>query len=449
MKTSNVREAALDVLLRIEKNQAYSNLLLNETIKKSKLNQKDIPLLTELVYGTLQHQKTLDYYLTPFSKRPLDKLEQWVHILLRLTLYQIVYLDRIPERAAVHEAVQIAKTRGHKGIAGMVNGILRSIQRSELPTFETIEDPVEKLSVKTSHPTWLISKWVDQYGKERTEMMAEANLKHPRHTARVNPLKADLDKVIESLLNDGIEAEQSKYIPESIVIKKGSLSATEAFKRGWISIQDEGSMLVTYALAPKKGERILDACAAPGGKSTHIAEKMENNGEITSLDIHKHKVGLIKEQAERLELTIIQARELDARKAESEYPLETFDRILVDAPCSGLGVIQRKPDLKWTKSPEDVVRLSVIQREILDSVWPLLKKGGRLVYSTCTVDKEENEEVITSFVSKEQDASFEEDLQDRLPEAFRSSEPVHNGWLQLFPGEHNTDGFFISSVRKE
>ncbi|WP_088033670.1 16S rRNA (cytosine(967)-C(5))-methyltransferase RsmB [Evansella clarkii] len=448
MKQGNVREAALDVLLKIEKNQAYSNLLLNDTIKKTKLNQKDIPLLTELVYGTLQYKKTLDFYLKPFSKRPIEKLELWVLILLRLTLYQIVYLDRIPERAAVHEAVQIAKKRGHQGISGMVNGILRTIQRKGLPSFETIEDSEERLAVETSHPEWLIARWTDQFGKERTRLMSQANLKHPLHTARVNTVKTDRDTVIKSLQEEGIEAEPSSRVPDSIVVKKGSLSGTEAFRKGWLTIQDEGSMLVAFALAPAGGDRILDACAAPGGKSTHIAEKMNDEGEVVSLDIHKHKVGLIKEQKERLGLTIISPQVMDARKAHEFFEEEAFDKILVDAPCSGLGVIQRKPDLKWTKTPEDVARLSSIQKEILNEVWPLLKKGGRLVYSTCTVDKEENEAVIDSFVEAHKDASFDNGFSGRLPESFQQSAGAGEGKLQLFPGEHETDGFFISAVVK-
>ncbi|MDQ0253773.1 16S rRNA (cytosine967-C5)-methyltransferase [Evansella vedderi] len=449
MKQGNVRESALEVLLKIEKNQAYSHLLLNETIKKAKLNPKDVPLLTEVVYGTIQFQKTIDYYLTPFSKRPLHKLEKWVLILLRLTLYQMVYLDRIPDHAAINEAVQIAKKRGHQGIAGMVNGILRSIQRGELPNPEAIEDPMEQLAVKTSHPVWLISRWSNQYGTEKTAKMAEANLLHPIHTVRLNTLKASKAEVIQSLQNDGIEAKESKNIPESLVILKGSVIPTKAYKKGWITIQDEGSMLVAYALDPKENERVLDACAAPGGKSTHIAERMGNRGEVVSLDIHKHKVGLIEQQAQRLQLTNIHVQTMDARGAEEHFERESFDRILVDAPCSGLGVIQRKPDLKWTKSIEDIHHLSTVQRDILDSVWPLLKAGGRLVYSTCTIDKEENNKVITSFVEERQDAYFDETLMDRLPESFRDCSGTELGMLQLFPGEKGTDGFFISSIMKK
>ncbi|ADU30809.1 16S rRNA (cytosine(967)-C(5))-methyltransferase RsmB [Evansella cellulosilytica] len=448
MKQGNVRDTAVEVLLKIEKQQAYSHLLLNETIKKSNLNQKDVPLLTELVYGTIQYQKLLDFYLKPFSKRPLEKLEPWVLVLLRLTLYQMVYLDRIPDRAAVHEAVQIAKKRGHQGISGMVNGILRSIQRNELPQLDTVKDPVERLALKTSHPEWLIKRWIDQYGIDKTEEMALANLTHPTHSVRVNELNASVEEVIAALKNEGIEAEQSKNIPESVLIYKGSVINTKPFVDGWITVQDEGSMLVAHALSPKENERVLDACAAPGGKSTHIAEKMKNSGQIVSLDIHKHKVGLIEKNAKRLNLSIINTEQLDARQVSGQFEEHSFDRILVDAPCSGLGVIQRKPDLKWSKNEGDINRLAQIQTEILEAVWPLLKKGGTLVYSTCTVDKEENNEVITQFVQKKENAQFDDQLMDRLPKAFHDCKGKGNGMIQLFPGEQSTDGFFISSVIK-
>ncbi|MDG5788245.1 16S rRNA (cytosine(967)-C(5))-methyltransferase RsmB [Evansella sp. AB-P1] len=449
MKQGNVRESALNVLLKIEQQQAYSHLLLNETIKKSNLNKKDIPLLTELVYGTIQRQKTIDFYLQPFSKRPLNKLEKWVLILLRLTLYQIIYLDRIPEHAAVHEAVQIAKKRGHQGIAGMVNGVLRSILRNELPDIDKIDDPLKRIAIKTSHPVWLIKRWSNQYGIQATEKIATANLTYPIHTVRVNPLKSNVAEVISALEKEGVIGHPSNNIQESIMIETGSIASTDPFKNGWITIQDEGSMLVSYALAPEKNERILDACAAPGGKSTHIAEKMENTGEIVSLDIHKHKVGLIQQQANRLDLNNIEAMALDARKAQDQFKDESFDKILVDAPCSGLGVIQRKPDLKWSKKEEDIGRLAHIQRDILSAVWPLLKKGGRLVYSTCTVDLDENNHVISEFVHEREDATFDESLKERIPTVFQNIKNSNDGMLQLFPGENGTDGFFISAVMKK
>ncbi|MBM7094121.1 16S rRNA (cytosine(967)-C(5))-methyltransferase RsmB [Bacillus sp. H-16] len=447
MSKGNVREAALDVLLKVEKNQAYSHLLLNDTINKNQLSPKDTGLFTELVYGTIQHKKTLDFYISPFVKKPLSKLDDWVRILLELTVYQTVFLDRIPERAAFFEAVQIAKKRGHKGISGMVNGVLRSMQREGIPDPEEIKDPIVRLSVETSHPEWLVERWTDQYGFEKTKDICEANLIHPKQTARVNGTKATVEEVFKMLEEDGVEAEKSTVVPEAFTAVKGVLSKTRAFKEGYIAIQDESSMLVAHALGAVEGERVLDACAAPGGKSTHIAETMNGKGEVESLDIHKHKVSLIEEQAGRLDLNNIKARVMDAREAKDHFEHESFDRILVDAPCSGLGVIKRKPDLKWTKTQEDVKRLASIQADILRNVWPLLKQGGTLVYSTCTIDREENDNVIEDFLKGESSANGDHNLYSRLPENVQK-QMTEKDKVQIFPGDFDTDGFFISAITK-
>ncbi|WP_078576210.1 16S rRNA (cytosine(967)-C(5))-methyltransferase RsmB [Salipaludibacillus agaradhaerens] len=448
-KRGNVREAAVDILLKIEKNQAYSNLLINDTIKKMTVPAIDVPLLTELVYGTVQYQKRLDFYLQAFSKKPLVKLDKWVLVLLRMTVYQLVFLDRIPDHAAINEAVEIAKSRGHKGISGMVNGLLRSMLRGDLPDYHLIEDEVERMAVETSHPEWLLKRWIEQYGKDKARQIATANLATPVQSVRVNKVRISKQEVIALLKEDGLEIEESELIPESLRIKRGSVVKTSAFKQGLVTIQDEGSMLVAKILAPNPTERVLDACAAPGGKSTHLAELMNDTGDIISVDIHAHKVKLIEQQKDRLQLKAIQGMVSDARELKESFPNEQFDKILVDAPCSGLGVIQRKPDLKWSKQSADVNRLAMIQDEILEKVWPLLKKNGRLVYSTCTIDQEENEDVVESFVKRHHDAEFDDTFSERLPELIRDHKEPLTGMVRLFPGEFGTDGFFISSLIKK
>ena len=445
-RKKNVREAALELLESIEKNQAYSNLLLNNAIKKNEINQKDIGLLTELTYGTLQRRMSLDFYLQPFLKGN-KKVESWVRQLLRLTLYQMIYLDKIPDRAAIFEAVEIAKQKGHKGISGVVNGVLRNIQRHGLPSIETLEDPIERLSIETSHPLWLVKRWVDQLGIEQAKLMCEINLTAPLQTARVNLTKITKEDCISKLNEEGFQVEASPVIPEAIKCYRGNLANSVAFKEGYITIQDESSMLAAYALGAVENERILDACAAPGGKSTHIGEKMQNTGQIISLDLHEHKVKLIKENATRLELTNIKPSALDSRKVQEHFEKESFDRILLDAPCSGLGVMRRKPDMKYTKKEEDLMQLSTIQLNLLKAVSPLLKKGGILVYSTCTVDREENQHVVESFL--EEFVGFEEDLsvKDRMPEAIR---PLVNRFeLQILPQDIGSDGFYIACLRKK
>ena len=441
-----VRDVAVEILLQIEKNQAYSNLLLNSMIKKHQVNTKDISLLTEIVYGTLQRRDTLDFYLESFLKKA-KKIEPWVRVLLRISIYQMVYLDRVPERAIFFEAVEIAKKRGHKGISSFVNGVLRTVQREGIPDIDQIKDPIEKLSIKTSHPKWLVLKWTKQFGYEQTEKICESNLLPPSQTARVNQMKKSVNEIIDEFKSKDINVEQGDFAVDAIKGMKGNLALTEAFASGLLTIQDESSMLVARALNPRGNETILDACAAPGGKSTHIAELMQGTGTVHSLDLHEHKVKLIKQQAERLELTNIQAEALDSRLAGDRFTKESFDRILVDAPCSGFGVIRRKPDIKYTKSPQDVLKLAELQKNILTSVAPLLKPNGVLVYSTCTIDEEENRGVVEAFLKEQPDFERDELAMNNFPEQVHPY--VQNGEVQLLPHYFGSDGFYIACLRKK
>ncbi|WP_088005884.1 16S rRNA (cytosine(967)-C(5))-methyltransferase RsmB [Indiicoccus explosivorum] len=436
----NVRDAALSVLLAVEKQQAYSNLILNETIDNYGLAAKDRGLLTELTYGTLQHQMTLDYNLDPYVKK---KLETWVRILLRLSLYQLFYLDRVPDHAAIHEAVEIAKKRGHGGTASVVNGILRNVQRNGKRRMDEIEDPAERLAVATSHPVWLIRRWISQYGRETAEMMANENNQAPPQTIRVNMTRASVDQVIELLAEEGLQAVKSPRIPECLFVTGGQPAKTAVFRNGLITIQDESSMLPAYALQPEPGMTVLDMCAAPGGKTMHIAEKMHDRGKIIAMDLHPHKVKLIDEAAERLHHVIVESVAGDARKSAQQFGENRFDRILLDAPCSGLGVVRRKPDIKYAKEESDLAGLQVIQSELLDEAAKLLKPGGRLVYSTCTVDREENDGTVDRFLARHPEMVL---VPTELPEPLDAgtAEPV-----QIFPHDFGGDGFFVAAFRKK
>jgi 16S rRNA (cytosine967-C5)-methyltransferase len=445
---NNVREIALDILMQIEKNQAYSNLLLNQKINKHRLSQKDSGLLTEIVYGTIQRRDTLDYYLAPFIKKG-RKMDSWVHVLLRLSLYQMVYLDRVPDRAILFEAVEIAKRKGHKGIASMVNGVLRTIQREGIPSLDDVKDPVKKLALETSHPYWLVSRWVKQLGIEETEKMCFNNLVAPSVTARVNTSKTTVENVIEMLNEEGVTATTGDLAPNSIQVEKGNPSTTLAFKEGYFTIQDESSMLVSHALGVQQEDHVLDSCAAPGGKTTHIAELLNNTGSVTSIDLHDHKVKLIRNVVDRLQLKNVTTKAMDSRRLSDEFEPEIFDRILVDAPCSGLGVLRRKPDIKYTKSEEDIKNLSAIQYDILTSASSLLKGGGTLVYSTCTIDSEENEQVINKFLDEHPQFSLDETLVDRMPYELTEKNRIKDGFVQILPHDFGTDGFFIACIRKQ
>ncbi|UKS67089.1 16S rRNA (cytosine(967)-C(5))-methyltransferase RsmB [Rossellomorea marisflavi] len=441
-KQKTVREAALEVIEAVEKNQSYSNLLLNHVIEKNDIPSRDVGLLTELTYGTIQRKMTLDYYLKPFVR---GKVESWVRQLLRMSLYQLVYLDRIPDRAVFYEAVEIAKKRGHKGISGMVNGVLRSVQRKGLPSLEDIQDPIERVSVETSHPLWLVKRWSDQFGLEKTKAMCETNLLAPNQTARVNPLKGTREELLEILTEHGHSVQESPIVPEAIQSLRGNLAKTDEYRNGRLTVQDESSMLVAHALKLEEGMKVLDACAAPGGKTTHIAEMLKNTGEVHALDLHAHKVKLIAENAGRLGLSNVHARTLDSRKAGEVFAEESFDRVLVDAPCSGLGVLRRKPDIKYVKKEQDLNSLQKIQLDILDAASKLLKTDGILVYSTCTVDQNENEGTVTEFLRHHPE--FEPHHLDDMPEAVKPF--IQGHMLQVFPQDFGGDGFFISCFRKK
>jgi len=424
----NAREIALDILTRVEKGGAYSNLLIHQALDKHQdQEQRDRQLVTQLVYGTLQQQRLLDYYLEPLLKKPLSKLELWVKILLRLSLYQLVCLDRIPDHAVVNEAVQLAKKKGHKGIASLVNGVLRQFMRIPKRALTEISDPVKRLAMQTSHPDWMVKRWVSQLGCEKTADFCSFNNLAAPVTLRVNLLRTSRSELMNALFEEGFEVYELDEAPEGIYLESGGSPAkSDLFKRGYFTFQSESSMLVTHMLNPQSEMRVLDMCAAPGGKTTHIAEYMQGRGTLIANDLHAHKVRLITEQCERLGLHNVQAITGDARRLSERYEAE-FDAILLDAPCSGLGVIRHKPDIKWQRQPSDIDSLANIQYELMSEAAKLLKPGGSLVYSTCTIEQMENNQVVTRFLKDQ--PSFEL-LQSRL----------------ILPSKRIADGFFLAKL---
>lgn len=438
----------LDLLLRIEQGSGYSHLLIDHEIKSKKISNKDKGLLTEVVYGTIQRKITLDYYLTKFIKTK-KKQKPWVKMLLRMSIYQMVFLDKVPAHAIIHEAVEIAKQRGHKGIASFVNGVLRSVQRQGVPDVSSIEDPIKRLSIETSHPEWIIRQWIDDYGYETTKEMCKENLEHKHLSVRIQPMKISREAAIEQLTEEGFAVGPSTISKQGLIIKKGNIVHSHLFKEGYLTIQDQSSMLVGDMLDVHPGMIVLDTCSAPGGKTTHLAEKMEDKGVVKAHDLHKKKINLINEKSEQLSLSIIDASQADARNLKSLYEQESFDRILIDAPCSGLGVLRGKPDIKFSKQADDIQQLAKIQLDILNSVASLLKKGGLLIYSTCTVNRVENESVIQSFLEYHYDFEVDPSFFDTLPENLKGSLGETEYGLQLFPQTFQTDGFFLTRLRKE
>jgi 16S rRNA (cytosine967-C5)-methyltransferase len=427
------RRIALEALIKIEQGGAYSNLLLNQLFKQhAALDPRDRNLITEIVYGSIQHQRLIDFYLQPFIKKKLDHLEHWVKQLLRLSMYQLLFLDRVPERAVVHESVEISKILGHRGITGMINGVLRNFLRSPRASFEQIKDPVERLAVQTSHPTWLVRRWVNQYGLETTTKICEENNRPAKITIRVNRLKASREQVKELLSQEGFEVEETSQSQDGLrILSGGNVAQSSLFQQGIITIQDESSMLIAPLLDPQPGMKVLDACAAPGGKTTHLAEYMKNEGQLIAVDLHPHKEKLVQASAKRLGTTIVQTLVADARKLTDQFKPE-FDRILLDAPCSGFGVIRRKPDVKWKKDEADIAQIADVQVGLLSKVSKLLKEKGQLVYSTCTLDQEENQGVVDRFLSEHPHFSV-----------------VEGSTQQILPYQFGSDGFFMIKLEKK
>lgn len=440
--TGNVRDAALSMLIDIEKNQAYSNLLLHKTIETYAITNKDRGLLTELTYGPLQYKMTLDYYLEPFVR---GKLDNWVRQLLRMSLYQMVYLTKIPPHAVVHEAVEIAKRRGHRRIAPTVNGILRSVLREGVRSVNDIQNPIERLAIETSHPMWLIERWVAQYGEAVAREIALANNRQPNFSFRVNEARTTVAEVVKALESEGFQTRPGEVVDECLISESGNPANTSVYRDGLITIQDESSMLPIQALQLTEGLKVLDMCAAPGGKTTHIAEKMNDQGEVYAHDVHEHKVKLIDKNAERLQLSSIQTKSGDSRKLLDVYGAAQFDRILLDAPCSGFGVIRRKPEIKYTKTAADVKQLSTIQYDLLATAAQLLKEDGILVYSTCTIDEKENKGVVQRFLAAHPNMTLAP--LGKLEE--KTSLQVENGTLQVLPQQFDGDGFFIAAFKKQ
>lgn len=441
----SVRYVALQTIERVDKGGAYSNLLLNEMINKSDLGEKDSRLFTELVYGTISRKLLLEYYLSPFIKNP-KKVDNWVKNLLSLSMYQLIYLDKIPDHAVINEAVEIGKHRGNSGIGKFVNGVLRSFQREGLPSLEKISDPVERLSIEISMPQWLTEKLIKQLGIDETRKLGLSLFEKSHVSGRVDTREISVLEALEELQEAGIEASASKVSPYGVVAEKGFLAGHYLFASGKLTIQDESSMLVAPAMQIEKNHVVLDACAAPGGKTAHIATFLDaaKGGRVKALDIHDHKIKLIRQNAERLHVNaVVDTEKLDARKVGEEFPAEYFDRILVDAPCSGLGLMRRKPDIKYNKVPEDFEQLPKIQLEILESVSHTLKQWGIMVYSTCTIAKEENQEVIAAFLEKH--SEFKK-IDIEVEEAVQTA--IHEQMLTLYPHQLMTDGFFICCMQK-
>ncbi|MBS7576859.1 MULTISPECIES: 16S rRNA (cytosine(967)-C(5))-methyltransferase RsmB [unclassified Enterococcus] len=435
----NPRFLALQALNKILSGEAYSNLLLGDMLKSTSLSDRDRALFTEMVYGTVARKLTLKYFLNTAIKNP-KRLDDWVANLLMLSVYQMQYLDKVPNHAILNDAVEIAKNFGNPGIGKFVNGVLRNLTRNGVPNILAIDNPIERYSIQYSVPEWLVEKLIQQYGDERALQIFDSLFVKNKASIRVNTAKTSVAKLEQQLNALDFAVSKSQLSPVGLIAKRGFFAGNELFDTGEYTIQDESSQLVAPLLEVQPNDKILDACAAPGGKTTHLATYL-TTGKITALDLYDHKLKLINDNAKRLGVDrYIVTQKLDATQVAQHFPKESFDRILVDAPCSGIGLIRRKPDIKYRKMAADFTALQKIQLAILDSCAQVLKKSGIMVYSTCTIIAEENQEVIERFLASHADFVIE-----KIETSVGLTE---DGQLLLTPELYNTDGFFICKLRK-
>jgi 16S rRNA (cytosine967-C5)-methyltransferase len=438
-----VRGIAVKILTRVEKTDAYLDKLLDIELETGDLNPPDKRLLSELVHGVLRNQSKLDWVLTGFYHGQYSKVAPNIRNALRVALYQILFLSRIPHHAAVNEAVEFVKKYRGQRLADTMNGLLRNIARN----IENIRyplatnDEIQYLSVVHSHPTWIVKRWHARYGFEETESLCKANNMRPFLTLRPNPLRIDYKSFVNELVEVGIDYRRCFYMRDYVTVRNlPNIRHSRLFTEGLFTIQDESAGLVGELLAPKSGETVIDLCSAPGGKALHAAEHMNNEGRIIAVDKYDVRLNLIHQAAERNGVSIIELREGDA----TELELEPADKVLVDAPCSGLGTLSKKPDIKWKRDMDDIHKLVRTQGAILANAARLVRPGGVLVYSTCTIEPEENQHIIREFLGAHTDFELEH-AAHLIPQRVVDED----GCLATFPHKHRMDGAFGARLKRK
>ena len=449
MRKKTPRAICLEILNQLEKADRHPDRLLSDSFKRYRhLTSLDRGFLTELTYGVLRWREKLDWSIRHLSKIPLEKIEPETLNILRLGLYQIEFLTRTPASAAVNESVELAKRHRGSGGGGFVNAILRSFLRKkeEIPCPEIDQDPALHLSVTYSHPLWLVRRWIEEMGIEETLNVCLFNNRISPLTLRTNTLKMGREELIEKLRKKGLKAIPATFSLEGILLDDPPpVSELPFLGEGLFIIQDEASQLVTSVLDPKAGEKNLDGCASPGGKTTHIAQRMENKGEVYALDLTRDKLVFVEEICQRLGIEMVKTLKGDATQFLPVLEGMQFDRILADVPCSGFGTLRKNPDLKWRKGEGDIKRLSELQMAILTHLSGFVKSGGVLVYSTCTVFREENEDVVEKFLERHPEFQLDR-MAEILPEKCHAL--IKDGYLKTFPPSDEMDGFFVTRMIK-
>ena len=439
------REVALKALYKIDKEKAYSNIALDEQLKENRniLNEKDIGLISEIVYGTTTWKLTIDEIIKKYSNIKIKKISFWILNILRMGIYQIIFLDKIPKSAAVNESVNLAKRYGHKSSSNFVNAILRKIDRKDYEELFLIKNDIERISKTTSMPEWIVEDLLNEMTIEKVEKICECSNLKPTLTIRVNTLKTTKEELLDKFKERNIQYEDA-ILKDFIILKKAkNIENLDIFKQGLFTIQDEAAGLAAGTLGVTPNDRVLDACSAPGGKTTYLAEFMKNQGEILAWDIHEHRTKLVDETAKRLGISIIKTEAKDASVFYPEYT-EKFDKILLDVPCLGIGVLKRKPDIKWSRNKEDIDKITQLQKNILENCSKYLKKNGFLVYSTCSILRQENIDIIEWFLKKNPNFKITTiNLEDFYKQYYRNDE-----YIQVYQNS-KSDGFFICKLTKK
>lgn len=450
MISKNERELSIYILKEVFREDAYSNIVLRRTLEKNKeLNNIQKSFITELVNGTLRNLIYINYIIDTFSKVNTQKLKPFILYLFQISVFQIVFMDKIPISAVCNEAVKLCKLRGFKNLSGYVNGVTRNIARNKdniiLPDKKL--QPIKYLSIRYSHPEWIINYWLEEMSIQEIESILINNNKSPKVTICVNKNKITKDELENNLIKENIIVKQGNLSKNALIISNtGNIKNNLSYKEGLFHVMDESSMIAVEVANPKKGDFLIDACSAPGGKSFYSSYLMQNEGKIISTDIYEHKINIIIDNAKRLNINIIDTKLQDSSIFDKSLE-EQADILLLDVPCSGLGLIRKKPDIKIKKSLEDINSLVAIQRNILKACYRYVKKGGVLVYSTCTISKKENLDNINWFLHK---YKFElETINLTLNECLKSI-TTSKGYLQILPSSLFNDGFFIAKmIRRE
>ena len=445
----SARFLAYQILLHIDQKASHPDRLIRVMLQRhSRMDERDRALTTELVYGVLRWQGRLDWHIDQLSKIKPKKIDPAVRIALRLALYQILLLNRIPSHAAVNESVKIIKASQPPRFAGFVNALLREALRRngnwDWPSPEN--DPAEFLAITTSHPRWLVRQFISEIGLQEAQELCAANNQVAAMALRVNTLKSSVPEVMERLKYSGIEAESSVYLADALRVTglRQDISRLPEFLEGLVQVQDEASQLVALMIAPKPGDRVLDLCSGFGGKSTHIGILMKNRGEIVSIDNSAWKIEELRENAIRQGIGIIRAETDDVLELSPEQ-IGSFDRVLLDAPCTGFGSIRRNPDIKWRRHPKDPFRFARLQKRLLSHAARFVKPGGVLLYATCTVLQSENDEVAREF-SEQHPEFIIESAAEYLPQTCRSM--ADGDFFKSWPHRHGVDGFFGARWRR-